>query len=128
MTGYIKKHVQDLMAKLGADDKRKLRAINEDRAKAWRCFFYMKNLVDFYAEVALYETDSPVSNNVNPDVLDAVLKDSPLECPCCYEKITGMSIEINTCKHITCGDCAEKMSPKRCPMCRADWKPIYSFP
>jgi hypothetical protein len=119
MTGYIKNYFNALYAKLTGDDKKKLRAINDDRTSAWKKFFYMKSLVDFYAENMDFG---------DKQLVEAMIMASEIKCPVCYDEIVFEKVEVNKCKHIICSTCYDGCVEhhKPCPLCRANWELIYT--
>ena len=43
------------------------------------------------------------------------------ECTICLEKYTN-PVNLSKCNHTFCRKCIEKVHPKQCPICRANFK------
>lgn len=43
------------------------------------------------------------------------------ECPVCFEGLTQAAFK-GVCGHSVCAVCFKKLTPCRCPLCRASWK------
>jgi len=77
----------------------------------------------------LYPPPEPVPEPPHPRSEDGVLL--PLECPICFEDMTGRIVKGAPCEHTLCRDCRERIiasatsdQPARCHACRMPY-PIW---
>lgn len=103
----IKKTADSLYAGLTGRNKTEFRKVNENRKKAWCCYYA--------AVTGLMETFV----HIDESVLKEILKKSELSCSICRCNIID-DIIITNCKHIYHKKCLQlwENNNDTCPLCR----------
>jgi hypothetical protein len=114
--------------------KKELKTLEMKAKAGWKMYFLMKEQIDFlssYMESERIKHKKMIESIKNDEDIDIThLKNQfielyekvndKLECPVCFEILTGDKIEVPNCGHLICKGCKETIckSSCKCPICK----------